>query len=96
MRYVAGSAVQRLCMKFESKPSPKMCRFFLLMECAGDELNEKGTETWVNMVDCGGLWYVNDLAYGVFVIMEEVTRHYFSINKKDDSRCHSVFYFQEH
>ena len=55
---------------------------FLLMECAGDELDsDGGTETWMNMIDRGGLWHVNDQTYSLFVIMEEVVRHYFSSNQ---------------
>ena len=29
-------------------------------------------ETWINMIDRGGLWQVNDRTYSLFVIMEEV------------------------
>ena len=55
----------------------------MLMECAGDEANEEGgTETWLNLVDRGGLWHVNYLTYGLFMIMEEVTRQYFSTSER--------------
>ena len=57
----------------------------LLMECAGDEMDsDGGTEMWLNMIDRGGLWHVNDQTYSLFVIMEEEIRHYFSRNKD----CH--------
>ena len=36
----------------------------LLMECAGDEMDtDGGTEMWLNMIDRGGLWHVNDQTY---------------------------------
>ena len=80
LRYV----VWKLCNKFESESHPKKEEhIFLLMECAGDEVNEEaGTEMWLNMVDRGGLWHANDLTYGLFTIMEEVTRQYFSTSER--------------
>ena len=54
----------------------------LLMECAGDEMDsDGGTEMWLNMIDRGGLWHVNDQTYSLFEIMEEEIRRYFSRNK---------------
>ena len=98
LRYVAGYVVRKLRIKFESESHPKKDELiFLLMECAGDEANEEGgTETWLNLVDRGGLWHVNDLTYGLFMIMEEVndltyglfmimeevTRQYFSTSER--------------
>ena len=84
LRYVAGYVVQKLRNKFKSESHPKKDeQIFLLMECAGDEVNEEaGTEMWLNIVDRGGLWHVNDLTYGLFTIMEEVTRQYFSKSER--------------
>ena len=84
LRYVAGYVVRKLRNKFESESHPKKDELiFLLMECAGDEANEEGgTETWLNLVDRGGLWHVNHLTYGLFMIMEEVTRQYFSTSER--------------
>ena len=49
----------------------------LLMECAGDELEETGgTETWMNMVDRGGLWHINNQTYSIFVFIEELRRFF--------------------
>ena len=54
----------------------------LLMEWAGDEFNENcGTEAWTNMVDCGGLWHINDQTYSLFVIMEEEVRQHYALGK---------------
>ena len=42
-----------------------------LIELAGDEMDEDaGTEDWINRIDRGGLWHVNDDVYGLFVEME--------------------------
>ena len=84
LRYVAGYVVRKLRNKFGSESHPKKDELiFLLMECAGDEANEEGgTETWLNLVDRGGLWHVNDLTYGLFMIMEEVIRQYFSTSER--------------
>jgi len=37
----------------------------------GDDLD---CEEWVNMVNRGGLWWINDDFYGVFVTLEEIIR----------------------
>ena len=51
------------------------------MECAGDELDEDGgTETWLNMIDRGGLWHVNDQTYSLFNIMEDEIRRFFTLS----------------
>ena len=48
----------------------------LLMECTGDELDEDGgTETWLNMVDRGGLWQENDQTYSLFGVLTNSTLH---------------------
>ncbi len=40
------------------------------MQLAGDEDNQDaGTESWINMLDRGGLWHVNDEVYELFVSM---------------------------
>ena len=43
---------------------------FALIELAGDEDSNMGTEEWINLIDRGGLWHVNDDIYDIFVIME--------------------------
>ena len=54
----------------------------LLMECAGDEMDsDDGTEMWLNMIDHGGLWHVNDQTYSLFSIMEEEICRFFAATK---------------
>ena len=60
--------MRKLCNKFESESHPKKDELiFLLMECAGDEANEEGG---------------TDLTYGLFMIMEKVTRQYFITSER--------------
>ncbi len=41
------------------------------MELAGDEMDEDtGTEDWINKIDRGGLWHVNDDVHSLFLEME--------------------------
>ena len=43
----------------------------------GDEWDkERGTEDWTNLIDRGGLWHINDQAYGLFYAIEEVHTHF--------------------
>ena len=51
------------------------------MELAGDEVVEEGTEEWLNTVDHGGLWHVNDDACNLFVGFEYVAKKVLIIGK---------------
>ena len=81
LRYVAGYVIRKLRERLEVVSHPKKNdMILLLMECAGDELDEDcGTEMWMNMIDRGGLWHINDQTYSIFVIMEEEVRRFFAL-----------------
>ena len=52
-----------------------------LIKHGGDELfEERGTETWTNMVDRGGIWHISDQTYSIFLIMEEVIRQHLTLS----------------
>ena len=75
LRYVAGYVIRKLRGLETSSHKEKDNMILLLMECAGDELDEdRGTETWTNMIDRGGLWHINDQTYSLFGIIEEEIR----------------------
>ena len=65
LRYVTGYVMRKLQEQIQSSSHAKKDEMiFLLMECAGDELDsDGGTETWMNMIDRGGLCHVNDQIY---------------------------------
>ena len=50
-----------------------------LMELVGDEGNDLGTAEWINLIDRGGLWHVNDEVYELFEIMELESKTIFII-----------------
>lgn len=81
LRYVAGYVIRKLRERLEVGSHPKKNdMILLLMECAGDELDEDcGTERWMNMIDRGGLWHINDQTYSIFVIMEEEVRQFLAL-----------------
>ena len=65
----------------DSVPFPRSCHILCLIELGGDELfEERGTETWTNMVDRGGLWHISDQTYSIFLIMEEVIRQHLTLS----------------
>ena len=78
---MAGYVIRKLRERLEVVSHPKKNdMILLLMECAGDELDEDcGTEMWMNMIDRGGLWHINDQTYSIFVIMEEEVRRFFAL-----------------
>ena len=84
LRYVAGYVIRKLRERIDSSSNPRKDEMvLLLMECAGDEMDsEGGTEMWLNMIDRGGLWHVNDQTYSLFAVMEEELRRFFC-HKKD-------------
>ena len=50
------------------------------MHLTGDETDEDtGTELWVNAIDRGELWRVNDITYSLFKIIEQQTRIFSSM-----------------
>ena len=57
LRYVAGYVIQKLHERIDSSSNPRKDEIMLLlMECAGDEMeNDGGTEMWLNMIDPGGV-----------------------------------------
>ena len=47
-----------------------------LIDMSGDEMEERGTEDWTNLIDRGGLWHISDTTYSLFHSMEEEIRKY--------------------
>ena len=41
-----------------------------LMELIGYEVQETTTEEWMDAIDRGGLWHINDDAYQCFYLVE--------------------------
>lgn len=50
----------------------------------GDE--EDVSATWIDIVDRGGLFHVNDMAYAFFVSLEEVVRQYLKISEASNMK----------
>ena len=40
---------------------------------------ERGTETWTNLIDRGGLWHISDQTYSLFATMEEEIGQHLSL-----------------
>ena len=79
LRFVAGYICRKVHTKLEMSTFPEREE---MMQCiisfVGDEaVKEEETELWVNTIDRGGLWHVNDITYTFFVIVE-ITRQYFN------------------
>ena len=78
LRYVAGYVCRKASKQLEtSKHEEKDYMISCMMELSGDEENEeRGTENWTNLVDRGGLWHVNDIAYYLFYAIEEEVHYH--------------------
>ena len=95
LRYVTGYVCRKVLNSIQSSSLPDKEDLVLFMiELGGDEMDEeRGTETWTNLIDRGGLWHVNDNTYLIFYIMEEEIRHHFkvkSISKLNEETKRSI------
>ena len=79
LRYVAGYIIRTIYEKIElgSHPNKKEMMCFVL-EFAGDGMRTCKSEEWEDMVNRRGLWAVNDQAYDVFLIIEDLIQRHFT------------------
>ena len=76
MRYAAGSVMQKLQKKWASDQVVQECLCGLLqLEC--DDCQDSA-ERWLEATDRGGLYYINDMAYELFVEVEILVYHHLS------------------
>ena len=71
--YVAGCVcckVRDEIIKSSVKDKEELILF--CFELCGDEDCKCGMEEWTNLIDRGGLWHINDCAYTVFSILEDL------------------------
>ena len=66
------------CMHHSDTPRKKEM-MFLLMELAGDALNNSESEKWVDGINRGGLCTVSDQAYNGFMIIEDLVRKHLTL-----------------
>jgi hypothetical protein len=73
LRYVAGYVCRRVqeSLKRSTRPDKEKMVLFMIHLSGDEDMEERGTETWIDSIDRGGLWYVNDITYTVFYHMEE-------------------------
>ena len=93
LRYVAGY----VCRKVKDNLSSTKCKIEnkeCMIQCLTETSDITGfddsidTEEWVNLVNRGGLWRINEDMYTTFVIMEEIVQPFFSkesAHKLDDA-----------
>lgn len=80
LRYVAGYIIRTVYEKIESGSHPKIKEMMcFVMEFAGDGISSCESEEWVDLVNRGGLWTVNNQAYDIFLIMEDLIRRHFTL-----------------
>ena len=58
---------------------------FCLLSMSGDEMDDRGTEAWTNLMDRGGLWHMSDMKYDFFHAMEVEVRMHFDVMTVKDS-----------
>ena len=58
-----------------------------ILEFSGDEDRDWETELWLNSIDRGRLWHVNDSIYDLFYEVEEVVRNVYSIDNALSKDC---------
>lgn len=81
LRYVSGYVCRKVQVQLKSSSLPNKDDMILFIsDLSGDEWDEtQGTEEWINSIDRGGLWHVNDNTYLIFYLMEEVIRKHLTV-----------------
>lgn len=85
LRYVAGYVFRKIRKNLElSQVNGKDDMIFWVLSFAGDEEDEDGkSEVWLNSVDRGGLWHINDVVFMFFLVMEEEARRFYTTRRLD-------------
>jgi len=82
LRYMAGYVCRKVhhnINKSSSKDKDDMVE--LCMQFCGDEEDEdRGSEKWINAIDRGGLWHINDNTFTIFCIIEEEVRRHLRVS----------------
>ena len=80
LRYVAGYICRKICDKLQATSLPHKDDLILCIHdmCGHDESEGEGTKDWINAVDRGGLWHVNDQTYSIFYALEDLVRKHFT------------------
>ena len=82
LRFVAGYVCRNIHNKLETSLLPEKQEMMMcIMGLVDDEEGGDESELWLNAIDRGGLWHVNDSTYTLFAIAEEETRRYFTTRK---------------
>ena len=77
---------RKVRVKLESSSVPH--KDDMILHLAGDEGDEcTGTEEWLNAVNRGGLWHVNDGTYYLFEILNSKLEGTFQSNLSEGPRC---------
>ena len=89
IRYVAGYVCMKAYKKMKKTGNSDICDGIDdMMQDEFDESDE--STTWVNLIDRGGLYRVNDLVYAFFVSIELVVRNYFQLKKATELQAGMV------
>ena len=86
IRYMAGYVVVSLRRKLEHSSHPQMeelilCLWNLCEDSTSSDTFLAYTKSWIDKLDCGGLFPVNDMTYSLFEVIEIELRKYYSITQ---------------
>ena len=93
LRYVGGYVCHKVCNKLKSSTLENRHDLILCVHdmCSHEVSEDEGTEHWLNAIDRGGLWHINDQTYSLFYTFEELILEPFKRNTahkliNDDSK----------
>lgn len=77
LRYVAGFVIRSVLQKYKNESAEASEETLFLYHLGGDDDDASGgTEDWVNLLDRGGLWHVNNSTYSLFLDIEQLLRQH--------------------
>lgn len=81
IRYVAGYVCNKLFKKLKKSVQNYDLTYGIQDMVEEDDCDIDGSETWLNLVDRGGLCRVSDVTYAAFISMETVVREQLRVDK---------------
>lgn len=86
IRYVAGYVCLKAYKKLKKMGNNDLCQG--IEDMMQDEFDEADESTaWIDLIDRGGLFKVNDRVYSFFVSIELVVRRYFQLKKATEMQA---------
>jgi hypothetical protein len=81
IRYTAGAVIRKLFEKSVSEQQISCLHGFLKRKDESNVSDDDTSETWIKFIDRGGLYSVTDVAFDLFIEIEDFTYHHLQLKE---------------